>query len=446
MAARYTLPILILLTTAGASFGQDSSSLPQSPPLKLVPPSPGDLPLAHPPKEEASALSLQDVLSLALEHNPTLTAASARLNVARGRQVQAGLYPNPTIGYQGMEIGDFGTAGQQGGYVKQMFITAEKLKLDQAAAGQQTNEAHFQFHAQEQRVLTDVQIRFYEALAAERRLDLTKDLLRIGNDLVKATEKLIEGRQRSENDLLQAQIRADEAEILVENSRNEFDEAWRRLMAVVGIPTLEIASLSGDLADPSDSLNWDSALGVLLAVHPELNMAQARAERARILILRARREPIPNIDLQVSVRHMNTNGDNVADVQLGIPIPVFNRNQGNIAAAEAEWVAACREIERIELQLQDRLAIAYRRYANARQQAQKYTESIVPKAERSLSLVTKGYESGQVEYLTLLVAQQTYLQAQLASINALRELQTAKALIEGQLLEGSLSSPPPLIN
>jgi cobalt-zinc-cadmium efflux system outer membrane protein len=197
------------------------------------------------------------------------------------------------------------------------------------------------------------------------------------------------------------------------------------------------------LSANADSLEWDSALSVLLAVHPELSMARARAERARILILRARREPIPNIDTQVSVRHMNTNGDEVADVMVGIPIPVFNRNQGNIAAAEAEWVAACREIERIELELQDRLAIAYRRYANAKQQAEKYTGSIVPRAERSLSLVTQGYENGQVEYLTLLLAQQTYLQAQLASLDALRELRTAAALIEGQLLEGSLSSPAP---
>jgi cobalt-zinc-cadmium efflux system outer membrane protein len=387
-------------------------------------------------------MSLHDVLSLALENNPTLTAALARLDAARGRQLQAGLLPNPTIGYDGMEIGDLGTAGQQGGYVMQRFITANKLKLDQAAAGQQTNEAHFQFHAQEQRVLTDVQIRFYEALAAERRLILTQDLLRIADDLVKATEKLLESRQRSENDLLQAQIREDEAEILLENSRNEWDEAWRRLMVVVGTPTLAITPLSGDLEDHAEFLNWDSALAMLLASHPELNMAAARAERARILVLRAKKEPIPNIDVAINVRHMNTNGDNVADVQVGVPIPVFNRNQGNIAAAEAEWVAACRDIERIELQLQDRLATAFRRYANARQQAQRYTRSIIPKAERSLNSVTKAYENGQVDYLTLLLAQQTYIQARLASLNSLRELRTAQALIEGQLLEGSLSSAP----
>jgi outer membrane protein, heavy metal efflux system len=439
--AHHHLSLLSLLTAVTVAFGQDS---PTTAPTALNLPLPSAVKSSDSSvtKLQPRALSLEDMQSLALQNHPTLSAASARINAARGRALQAGLYPNPTIGYHGMEMGNFGTAGQQGGYVMQRFITARKLKLDQAAAGQKTNEAHFQFHAQEQRVLTDVQIRFYEALAAQRRFDLTKDLLQIGADLVKATEKLIEGRQRSENDLLQAQIRADEAEILLENSRNEFDESWRRLMAVVGTPTLAITSLSGDLATNADSLDWNIALEMLLAGHPELSMARARAERARILILRAKREPIPNIDLSVSIRHMNTNGDNVADIQVGIPIPVFNRNQGNIAAAEAEWVAACREIERIELQLQDRLAIAYRRYANARQQAQKYSERIVPRAERSLSLVTQGYESGQVEYLTLLVAQQTYLQARLASIDSLRELQTAAALIEGQLLKGSLSTPP----
>jgi cobalt-zinc-cadmium efflux system outer membrane protein len=131
----------------------------------------------------------------------------------------------------------------------------------------------------------------------------------------------------------------------------------------------------------------------------------------------------------------------VANVQVGIPVPVFNRNQGNKRAAEAEWIAACREVERIELDLQDRLAVAYRRYSNAFQQSERYSQKIVPKADRSLDLVTNGYEKGQVEYLTLLTAQQTYVQVTLAYINSLRELRTATAIIEGQLLSGSLRNP-----
>ena len=75
------------------------------------------------------------------------------------------------------------------------------------------------------------------------------------------------------------------------------------------------------------------------------------------------KKPVPNVDLSVSVRHHNVTKSDVVNVQAGIPIPVFNKNQGNIRSAQAEWVAACNEAKRIELELQDRLAVTYRQYA-----------------------------------------------------------------------------------
>ena len=191
---------------------------------------------SHQLASRATPLTLANLEGIAFQHNPTLAAAAARMNVARGRQLQAGLYPNPVVGYHATEIGNLGTAGQQGAFVSQRFITGGKLRLDQAIAGKELDEAHFRFHAQEQRVLSDVRVRFYDALVAGRRVDLTEELARIGDGLVKATEKLFEARQGTENDLLQAEIRADESQILLGNARHQHVEAWRRMVAVAGVP------------------------------------------------------------------------------------------------------------------------------------------------------------------------------------------------------------------
>ncbi|MCP4784119.1 MAG: TolC family protein [Fuerstiella sp.] len=385
------------------------------------------------------SLSLADLESLALQRNPTLATATARMNAARGQKVQAGLYPNPSVGYHATEIGNLGTAGQQGAFISQRFITGGKLELDQAIADREIQEAHFRFHAQEERVLSDVRIRFYDALAAQRRVDLSKELAGIGDRLVQATEKLIAGRQGTENDLLQAEIRADESHILFDNAANEQIEAWRRLVAVVGVPAMLTARLNGQLDADMPSRDWDSCYATVLENNPKLNAARTRVQRAGIVIRRAKKEPVPNVDLSVSVRHHNVTDSEVANVQLGIPIPIFNRNQGNIRSAEADWIAACHEVKRIELSLQDRLAVVYRRYSNAHQQAERYRQRMVPRASRSLKLVTDGYQQGQVQYLTLLTAQQTYLQVSLAYLDALRELRAASSLIEGQLLTDSLA-------
>lgn len=400
------------------------------------------LPEPAPRPSRVGAFTLADLEAIAFQHNPTLAVAAARMNAARGRQVQAGLYPNPVIGYHATEIGNRGTAGQQGAFISQRFITGGKLRLDQAIADQEIDEAHFRFHAQEQRVLSDVRVRFYDARIAQRRIDLAMELVRIGNELVTATEKLIEGRQGTENDLLQAEIRADESHILLDNARNEHMEAWRRLVAVVGVPNLEMTPLIGELDADLPRLDWDGCYAMMLADNSAVNAARARVDRASIVIRRAKREPIPNVDLSVSHRHHNVTNDNVTNVQVGVPIPIFNRNQGNIHSAEAEWVAALNDVKRIELELQDQLAVAYRRYANAHQQAARYSQRMVPRAKRSLELVTNAYKQGQVDYLTQLTAQTMYLRVNLSHLDSLRELWAAASVIEGQVLTDSLSTRP----
>ena len=153
-------------------------------------------------------------------------------------------------------------------------------------------------------------------------------------------------------------------------------------------------------------------------------------------------ELIPNLDFFLSLRHHNVTSDDVANVQVGIPIPLFDRNRGNIQSAKARWIAAMNEVERIELDLQDRLAVAFRRYANALQQTDRHRLRIVPRAKRSLELVTVGYDAGQVDYQTMLAAQRTHLQVSLSQLDSLGELWKASTLIEGQLLKNSLGRSP----
>ena len=433
------LTIAILMTATVTAVGQGDYRKSRTGAVDTAADSFASRPIAPAETQTTESLSLSDFEQLAFRHNPTLAAAAARMTAARGRRIQAGLYPNPVVGYHATEIGNLGTAGQQGGFISQRLITGGKLQLDQAIAGAEIAEAGFRFQAQEERVLSDVRVRFYDALVAQRRIELSKQLARIGDELVNATETLIEGRQGSENDLLQAEIRADESHILLDNAVNEQAEAWRRLAAVLGLPTMQVAPLDGRLSADLPTHDWDSCHVTVLENNPALNAARARMGRARIVIRRAKKEPVPNVDLSVSVRHHNVTDSEVANVQIGIPIPIFNKNQGNIRSAEAEWIAACNEVKRIELRLQDRLAVAYRRYANAHQQTGRYRERMIPRASRSLKLVTDGYEKGQVQYLTLLTAQQTFLQVNLSFLDSLRELRAASSLIESQLLMDSLA-------
>jgi cobalt-zinc-cadmium efflux system outer membrane protein len=209
-------------------------------------------------------------------------------------------------------------------------------------------------------------------------------------------------------------------------------------MSVVGLPEIQPTPLSGDLREATPEISFDDALRRLLATSPELAAVQAGVDRAQAAVSRAHVEAIPNIDAQVSFQHDNATGYNIAGVQVGVPIPLINRNQGGVRRADAEFAAAQSDYRRVQLDLHHRLATVYQQYANSRHQVEIYSKSILPDAETSLNLVANGYRQGEFNYLILLTAQRTYFQTQLAYLESLKQLRSSAVEIDGLLLTDSL--------
>jgi cobalt-zinc-cadmium efflux system outer membrane protein len=208
------------------------------------------------------------------------------------------------------------------------------------------------------------------------------------------------------------------------------------LAAVVGEPQIKPARLSGSLEENLPELTWDEAWQQLLARSPELARVRAGVARARCDVALQCAKRVPNVDFLVGVQRDNATRDNVARLEVGLPLPLFNRNQGNIAQSQAELVVAENEVRRVELDLQERLAAALERYRNARQEVATYRDGILPDARASLELVRTGYQTGEVSYLVLLTAQRTYFNAEVTCLESLRQLRTISVAIRGLLLGG----------
>jgi cobalt-zinc-cadmium efflux system outer membrane protein len=390
---------------------------------------------------EGLPLTADSLEAMALANNPAIAQATARIAALRGKWVQAGLPPNPTAGYSASEIGNQGAAGQQGGYVGQKFITGKKLQRNQVVVAAEISRAEQDLVTAEQRVRTDVRKGYFAALLAQRGVSLAEELVRVYSQAVTASKDLLDSQEIPLAGLLQTEVQQENAELLLRTARNRLNQAWRNLSAVVGDPGLTLQPLEGDVDQIPAMLGWEEQLSRLQTLSPEIASAMAEVDRARRALGRARVEAVPDISTQLSVQYDDSTGSTITGVQVGLPLPIWNRNQGGVRQAQAEVAEANRNVDRVELNLQRRLADAFRQYSDADVTAHTYANDILPRSRRTYELVRAAYEQGEVGYLELLVAQQTYSQTNLGYLDALGELWASYLQIDGLMLEGSLQRP-----
>jgi outer membrane protein, heavy metal efflux system len=391
----------------------------------------------------AGGLTLTDLEQMALQGNPTLPQAVAQIEAARGRAVQAGLYPNPTVGYEADRIGAAGSAGEmQGAFIDQTIVTAGKLQLSRAKYTHEVSQMEAQALAQQYRVLNGVRVRFYQLLAMQRLLDVRAELVKVAEDAVTTTDQLVNVGAANRADLLQARIEARQERVTLENTRELYLAAWQQLAAFVGNPCLAGERLPGELEAAAAVPDLCTTLDHLLAVSPELQAARAEVVRDRVALQREQVEPIPNIQVRVSNGYDFETHNDVTSVQAGVRLPLFDKNQGNIRAARAQLAYAQAEVGRVELSLRQRLARAYARYRTAQAVVQMYREGNLPEARQAYELYLDSFRNRRAAWPQVLVAQRTYFQLSVDYVEVLEQLRRAEVTILGLLLVDGLDEPP----
>lgn len=395
----------------------------------------------NPVAAEPTGLSLEQLQQAALANNPSLRQATASAHKAMGFQTQVGLYPNPTAGYNGTQLADEGT-DQHTAFVEQDIVTGDKLNLNRNVLAQEVQVQLWELESQRRRVLTDVQQRFYETLGAQRRLELATEFEGISDKAVRITRELRRIGDASQSDVLQAEIQLNEVQLARQKASVSLRAAWDQLAAVIGNPHLPTTKLDGQLPTSAESYDWDQVYQQLIASSPEICTTQAKISRARAQWERQEAQPIPNVSVMVAAGHDRSTGSGLINTQVGVPLPLWNRNQGNTYAAYSEYCRASQDLERKKLALKSRLALAARDYDSAAITVNQYQGVILPKASETLSLSEQAYEVGEVNFLQLLIVRRTYFESNLSFVEAQARLAESQTLVDGMLLSGGLDESP----
>jgi cobalt-zinc-cadmium efflux system outer membrane protein len=414
---------------------------PSSPPQQQqeslqAPPKPILLPPVEAPVAD-TRLTLAEAEALAETFHPALREATSRVRAAQGNWLQVGLRPNPEIGYSGDEMGDDGTAGKQGGFFRKEFVTAGKLGLSRAVASREVAAAEQRVETARLQILTTVRIFYFDMLAAERSLELARQLSGIAGESVRVSELRLKAMDIPRLSLLQSQIERESTALLEQRAVERHAAAWRRLAAVIGVTDERPVMMDDAFARPLPELDWERTRERLMAESPELAELRFEVDRARAAFRRASAGRVPNVTAMAGVQHDNVTHDTIANVEVSLPLPVFDRNQGAIGQASGELAAAQAALQEGELALEERLAVAMRDYVTARQQALTYAARVLPVARESLDITNSGYQEGELDFLAVLSVQQTFAQANLTYLQDLETAWKKWAEIEG-LLVGTL--------
>jgi outer membrane protein, heavy metal efflux system len=400
-------------------------------------------------KAQGTLVTLEQVEKIAREMNPTLRQAEAEIRAAQARRQQAGLYPNPTVGYTGDEIrgGSVG-GGKEGFFVQQTVVTGGKLRLSRDVFGKEAKLAAIEAEEQRIRVESAVKMAFLRVLAAQELLDARRDLAKIAQDAADTERRLMNTGQADETEVLEAEVEAQRMRIAARMQENTLREEWRSLSAVLGQPDMPVATVAGDLEKDWPELNEEQAVEAIAKDSPAVKIADADAARAQAVLARARREPIPDVQVRGGMEYNNEllgsvpfakGWEGIAEVS--VQIPVFNRNQGDIAAARAEIERAEQEKKRIALTLRERAASAVDQYANARLMAVEFREEMLPRAKKAYGLMVEKYGLMLASYPRVLEARRKLYELQAEYIAALEGVWTNGIALQGYLLTDGLEAP-----
>jgi cobalt-zinc-cadmium efflux system outer membrane protein len=398
-------------------------------------------------------LRLEELERMAMEANPTLQQAEAAIRAAEGRRVQAGLLPNPIIGYTGEEFAfrAFSDKSEHLGFIEQTIPLGGKLSKSRRIFAQEKVQSEQEAAAQKQRILNGVRILYYRALGAQQLVEVRTQLAKLAREAVKITGELFNVGQADRPDAAQIGIEAERAELDLIMAENDREQVWQELAAVIGNPFLKATPLAGELAKGLPVLEREALLNQLVSNSPEIKRAQAGVERAKASLSRAKAEVAPDLFLrgglgynrellETEIASRRRTGPE-AQVEIGLRIPLWNRNQGGIAAASAEQEVAEREVRRVELMLRARFASSFRTYLNALRVATQYEQKIVPQAQGAYDTYLRNFRGMAAAYPQVLIAQRTLFQVRAEYVEALVNTWENAILLRGYLLSGALDAP-----
>jgi outer membrane protein, heavy metal efflux system len=373
---------------------------------------------------QAQSLTLDSALQSAFANNPDLAAAQWEIDIAQGGRQQAGLIPNPVLSVDAEDTR------------RDTRTTRVKLSQTLELGGKRGARIDVATRAQDAAALTleqrrntlraDVIDSYYSALRAQERLDLAQRSLALAErGLVVANARVTAGKT-SPVEATRAQVQLSEIRLELNRAQMGLTDAYRRLAASTGSATVEFQAVA------TQGLPQLPAAQLLARLEQtaELRLAELQILQGEASVGLEKAQRIPDLDVSIGSQYDAGARERVNLVGVSMPLPLFNRNQGNVLAASrrADQARDLRNATELRLRTETRQALDLWQTANSEVRA--FNQQILPAAQSAVDSATRGFEMGKFNFLDVLDAQRTLIAARTQYLVATAQATDAWVRIE----------------
>lgn len=396
----------------------------------------------QPSLEPTGDLTLREVLALALQGNPELATFASEIQVRAGNVRQAGLFPNPVLGASSSNLGndvlrDFDGPQTTVSLVQLVLLGGKRTRAIEAATLDQ-RLASWDYEVKRLDVLSQTARAFIEVLRGQEGLTLAKDLGALAERVVTAVSARVRAGKVSPVEETRAQVTLASVRIEQARAMRELEAARARLAASWGSTAARFKAALGELGTVSP-LPTLEALEQRLEQNPDLARWTTEIAQRQAGIDLEKSRAIPDLTVSVGVTEFHETDDSAVTAGISIPLPVFNRNQGSIQAAEERHTKALEERRAAGVAVHAALSAAYQRLAAAHTEVMTLQQEVRPGAQNAFDATDQGYRLGKFGFLDVLDAQRTLFGVKAQSLRAMADYHTAVAAVE-RLIGGRLDT------
>jgi cobalt-zinc-cadmium efflux system outer membrane protein len=377
--------------------------------------------------EGSGPLTLAAALALSTRANPQLSGARHELEAIEGTVMQANLRPNPVLGV-GIEDTRRNTR-ETTVQISQPIELGGKRQRRVEAAERGRDAATADLRTRQTDITAGVTLAFNDVLTAQERVRLAQEALDVAARVTTTVAKRVQAGKVSPVDETRARVAEANVRLEALKVNGELATARKALAGFWGNTLPSFRSAAGNPEVLPELPEWNTLISSL-AQAPSVSRARTEIERRQALLRLEQSRRMPDLTVTIGMKRSAELGLNQAIFGVSVPLPLFDRNQGNVLEALRRTDKASDDLVSVQTETHQELAQAYQELSTARDEAKSLSGEILPGAQSAYDAAVKGFDFGKFAYFDVLDAQRTLIQAKSQYIKALSDARRAAANID----------------